>query len=171
MIVTPFYLGDFGPGRPVVRDHVPQPTPLPSRRFVGTAGQFRWDGLAPGSYAVHVVAPDRGVAMVRAQVTAALAGNASAALAPAASIAGRAVDDRGVELAGVEIAVRVDELPLALVTTDAHGTFLAPDLPPGAARIIARMPGCIGDRPTVTLAAGQRVTQPLGLLCGDAAGP
>ncbi|MBK9035245.1 MAG: carboxypeptidase regulatory-like domain-containing protein [Myxococcales bacterium] len=171
LIVTPIFLGDFGPGHPVVRDRVPQPTPLPPRRFVGTGGSFRWDGLAPGSYAVLVVAPDRGVALVRAMVTADLAGNASSALAPAAGVAGRALDDRGAELAGVEIVVWVGDLRLAAVTTDAHGTFLVPDLPAGPAKLVASRPGCIGDRPTLTLVAGQRAMQPLGLLCGDAAGP
>ena len=34
-----------------------------------------------------------------------------------------------------------------------------------AARLFASSPGCIGDRPTVTLTAGQRTVQALGLLC------
>ncbi len=165
LIVTPFFLGDYGPGHPVVRDRVPAPIPLPARRFLGTAGRFRWDDLAPGTYAVWLVAPDRGAAIVRATVTADLAGNASAALAPAASVSGRAVDDRGAELAGVTIAATVDGLPLAAVRSDAHGTWLIADLPAGAARLAASSPGCIDDRPTVALVAGQRTIHALGLLC------
>ncbi|MBL8623234.1 MAG: carboxypeptidase regulatory-like domain-containing protein [Myxococcales bacterium] len=168
LIVTPFFLGDYGPGRPVVRDRVPAPLPLPPRRFLGTAGRFRWDGLAPGSYAVWLVVPDRGAAIVRATVTADLAGNASAALAPSASVSGRAADDRGAELGGVTIGAVVDGLTLATVASDAHGTWVIPDLPAGAARLVASSPGCIGDRPTVTLTAGQRTVQALGLLCNAA---
>lgn len=165
LIVTPFFLGDYGPGHPVVRDRVPVPLPLPARRFLGTAGRFRWDDLAPGSYAVWLVVPDRGAAIVRATVAADLAGNASAALAPSASLSGRAADDRGAELAGVTISAVVDGLTLATVASDAHGTWVIPDLPAGAARLFASSPGCIGDRPTVTLTAGQRTVQALGLLC------
>lgn len=166
LIVTPIYLGDVGPGRTVVRDRVPQPTPLPARRFVRAAGVFRWDGLATGSYAVLVVAPDRGAAIVRTTVTADLAGDASVALAPAASLAGRAVDDHSNELPDTTIAVRQAGLPLARVTTDARGTFAVPDLPPGPIELVARHADCIGDSPAVTLVAGTRTTVPLGLLCG-----
>ncbi|MBK7192296.1 MAG: carboxypeptidase regulatory-like domain-containing protein [Myxococcales bacterium] len=165
LIVTPFFLGDYGPGHPVVRDRVPVPIPLPARRFLGSAGRFRWDDLAPGSYAVWLVVPDRGAAIVRATVTADLAGNASAALPPAASVSGRAADDRGAELAAVVISAAIDGLTLATVQSDAHGTWVIPDLPAGAARLSASSPGCIGDRPTVTLTAGQRTVQALGLLC------
>lgn len=171
LIVTPIFLGDVGTGRPVVRDRVPQPTPLPPRRFVHAAGVFRWDGLATGSYLVMIVAPDRGIALVRTTVTADLAGDASATLAPAASLAGRAVDDHGNELADTTITVRQAGLVLARVGTDSRGTFVVPELPPGPVELAARHADCIGDSPAVTLIAGQRTTVPLGLLCGPAPAP
>ena len=168
LIVTPFYLGDFGPGHPVVRDRVPAPIPLPSRRVLGTVGRFRWDELAPGTYAVWLVVPDRGAAIVRATVTAALAGNASADLPLAASVSGRVADDRGGELAGATIRVVVDGLTLTATQSDAHGTWVIPDLPAGDVQLFASSPGCIGDRPAVTLAAGKRTVHALGLLCTTA---
>lgn len=171
LVVTPIYLGDVGPGRPVVRDRVPQPTPLAARRFLRAAGVFRWDGLATGTYAVLIVAPDRGATIVRATVTADLAGDASATLAAAASLAGRAVDDRGGDLADTTISVQVGDLPLARTTTDARGTFLVPDLPPGPLVLAARHADCIGDTRAVTLVAGARATVPLGLACGPPPAP
>ncbi|MEZ4399308.1 MAG: carboxypeptidase-like regulatory domain-containing protein [Kofleriaceae bacterium] len=167
--VTLWFLGDVGPGRPVTRDRIPQPLPVATRRFIGTAGVIAFDQLAPGSYAAVVVAPGRGAAVARATVVDDLAGDLSIALGPAATVAGVVVDERHAPVAGATVIVRAGDLPLAEVTSDATGAYAAPDLPAVAVDVAGRHPACIGDHRALGLPAGQLAHAPLGLLCAQPA--
>lgn len=165
VIVTPFFLGDFGPGHAVARDTVPAPIAVAPRRFVGTSGLFRLDGLAPGTYAAIIVAPGRGAAIVRATVLADLAGNLSADLQPAASLSGAVTDQRGALLSGAVVRVAAGGVVVDTVYSTRDGTYALHDLPPGPVELSAAAPRCTGDRVALDLPAGQRTVRALGLVC------
>jgi len=165
VIVTPILVGDFGPGHAVTLARVPGPVGLPPRRFVGTAGLFRFDGLAPGTYAALIVSPGHGAALGRATTTDTLAGNLSVALSPSASLSGAVTDQRGSTISAATVRVRSGTLLLATTRTTSAGTYAFHDLPPGELTVEARSGTCIGDHAKLTLPAGQRSLRPLGLLC------
>ena len=165
VVVTPIFLGGFGPGHAVTHERVPTAVTLPPRRFIGTGGAWRLDDLPPGGYAVHVVVPWRAAALVRATAAADVAGDASATLSASVRLSGAVLDQRGAELAGATVRVLAGELELARLTTDARGAFRALDVPAGATTVEARAPGCYGDRKAETYAPGTDVRVTLALVC------
>lgn len=165
LVVEATWLGDLGPGRPIVRDRIPLPRPLPPRRFLGTAGAWQLDDLAPGTYAVRLVEPGRGARVVRATTTEALPGDASAALDAAAGVSGTVVDQRGGLVEGATIRALAGELEVARTTSTAGGTFILSDLPPGVLRIETRRAGCFGERTDLTLEPGKRPSRKAEIVC------
>ncbi|MCE9575078.1 MAG: carboxypeptidase-like regulatory domain-containing protein [Deltaproteobacteria bacterium] len=165
--VAPVFLGGVGPGRPVVNDRIPQPIALPARRYLGTAGAFRWEGLAPGTYLLHVGSPGYGTGAVRVNAIAGGFGDGSIALAPAASLSGTVSDGRAVPIANVMVRATVDGAVVAQARTSSDGIYLLEGLPAGPVVVsVATSKGeCTADDTPLTVAAGARTTRRIEMTC------
>jgi hypothetical protein len=165
LIVEPIWMGGFGPGHAATHDRVARPIALPARRFVGTGGAWRIDGLPEGGYALLVQVPWQAAAWVRTTATGAMAGDGSAALAASVQLSGAVLDQRGAEIAGATVRILYGELELAQRVSDARGGFRFVDLVAGEVAIDARAPGCFGQRKNQTLVAGVDVRVRLEIVC------
>ncbi len=171
LIVTPIWLGGFGPGHAVTHDRIPQAIVLPARRFIGTGGAWSLEGVPAGGYALLVVVPWRGAALVRATATGELAGDGSAALTGAVQLSGSVLDQRGSEIDGATVSIRYGDLALAHTTTGSRGEFRFFDLPAGEVTIDARASGCFGEYKSETVAPGTDARVNLAIVCDLPAAP
>jgi len=118
-----------------------------------TAGRFAFPGLGPGTYALRAESGD----LVSPVVSDVAVGASSQlrqvdlTLAPAGSVHGRVVDDRGAALA--DATVRIDLIPATglwpPLETDGAGLWTSPPLPPGKYLLRARRPGFTARRTSI----------------------
>ncbi len=165
--VAPVFQGGVGPGHPVVNDRIPQPIPLAPRRYLGTAGTFRWEGLAPGTYLLQVSSPGHGTRAVRVNAVAGGFGDGSVTLAPAASLSGTVSDGRAVPIANVVVRATVDGAVVAQARTSSEGIYLLENLPAGpvVVSVATSKDECLGDDTTLTVTAGARTTHRIEMVC------
>jgi len=117
------------------------------------AGRFAFPGLGPGTYALRAESGD----LVSPVVSGVAVGVASQLrqvdleLAPAGTVHGRVVDDRGAALA--DATVRMDLIPATglwpPLETDGAGAWTSPPLPPGKYLLRARRPGFTARRTSI----------------------
>ena len=117
------------------------------------AGRFAFPGLGPGTYALRAESGD----FVSPVVSDVAVGAASQlrqvdlVLAPAASLRGRVVDERGNGLA--DATVRIDLIPgtglWPSLETDGAGAWTSSPLPPGKYLLRARRPGFTARRTVI----------------------
>lgn len=117
------------------------------------AGRFAFPGLGPGTYALRAelgelvspVASDVGVG------TSSQLRQVDLALAPAGTVHGRVVDDRGAPLS--DATVRIDLIPATglwpPLETDGAGAWTSPPLPAGKYLLRARRPGFTARRTAI----------------------
>src|SRR3569623_568483 len=117
------------------------------------AGRFAFPGLGPGTYGLRAESGEL-VSPVVSEVAvgaASLVRLVDLALAPARSIQGRVVDDRGAALS--DATVRIDLIPATglwpPLETDGAGAWTSPPLPPGKYLLRARWPGFTARRTSI----------------------
>jgi len=158
-------------------------TPHGVRTVSSTGGEYRFDGLAPGSYDLTIDTPDGYLAYSAPRHVEIPSGHAcsvqSFSVTDNGRIAGRLVDDRGTPLSGLSVeVVTAGNLPVPLglsprtARTAYDGSFEAGELPPGdyvvgvnlidlpdPGRLYARVLFSQGDSTAgiVTVKAGERV--------------
>ncbi len=129
------------------------------------AGRFRFDALAPGTYAVTVTAdgfrrgvPDR----VRLEAGADLAAVLEVRLVPAVTLSGSVTDGDGTELEGARVSVAtLVDADAGHATTDAVGAFAIADLPRAFSydlRVVTRA----GDEAALTVTCGDEAAHACG---------
>jgi hypothetical protein len=112
----------------------------PKQRVVSTSGQFRLEGLVPGTYALAITA--RGYGPATKQGVAVVAGHdaqVSVVLDSGGTVSGVVVDERGAGVPGA--ALRMDTgWHGATVYSDARGAFAIPDVARGRRSLSASHP-------------------------------
>jgi hypothetical protein len=162
-------LATFGPGRPVTREGPPgavDDVRLPPRRFVGTAGAVRIDGLQPGSYLAIVHSRGSGARLVPATVAVGPPADISTDLPAWASIGGsvkNGLDDTPV--ADAVLRLRVDGVVVRATVSDARGVYVLDNIPvPGMAELELEAPGCTADPLPIRLSI-ERTTRVIVATC------
>ena len=117
------------------------------------AGRFAFPGLGPGTYALRAESGEL-VSPVVADVAVGVSSQlrqVDLALAPAGTVHGRVVDDRGAALS--DATVRIDLIPATglwpPLETDGAGAWTSPPLPPGKYLLRARRSGFTARRTAI----------------------
>ncbi|HVE82875.1 MAG TPA: carboxypeptidase regulatory-like domain-containing protein, partial [Myxococcales bacterium] len=136
-------------------------------RAVDTNGSFRLEGLADGDYTLAVESADP--LPRRAEATLSIRRGVSAGadvtLPSGGAVSGRVVDDAGKPLAGAKVlAAPAEGRGMAMVPTEADGTFTFEHAPPGKYRVSALREGYLaGPKSTADVEAGARKAVSLAL--------